>query len=173
MGYLYQGRRLCCGACLGVGSADNPVRKRTCPHKVTASSVTGRRQVLAWCSPPALCNRCTARHGGNAALHAACAADIAVTQRRYDAEQARIDAGELMVTSAAGTWHPGVDPGWVRLTCRGLHTAEQHFMVRDGEYTNRGGFIADYPSAISEHHSALMAETFTALLSGTHERRQS
>jgi hypothetical protein len=112
MGYCYgrnaTGRMaLACDRCGNVGG----VRKRTCPHKVLTDSSRGPRATLAYCTPSALCGGCFHEIGGSRVLHRDCKDAAAASQAEYDANQARLDAGELTVLAAWGDWHETVPAG--------------------------------------------------------------
>lgn len=143
MGYSTDNRgRLCCDNCGTAGG----VRRRKCPHTVTtdnARSVDGRRHVLSYCPAPAVCAACWAQLGGNAGVHGGCAEGAAASQADYDRTQARLDAGHVMVMSAAGSWHDDVPEGWVMLT----GSDERAYLLPADDYGNRGGFVDDYPRA--------------------------
>lgn len=122
MGYGYgwteTGRMaLACDKCGNVGG----VRKRTCPYKVSSSAhrSTGR-YTLPYCPAPALCSPCYKALGGLRGVHGqSCAEGAAAMQATEDAEQAALDAGDLLVAAAWGDWAEGVEPGYVKVKFTG------------------------------------------------------
>jgi len=87
MGYSYDGRgRLCCDGC---GTNGN-VRKVRCP--------------FGWCPAPALCPDCRSKHRAQLtkAYHRqrGCEANVAKARKRDAEQQALLDAGNYVRTSA-------------------------------------------------------------------------
>lgn len=145
-GYGFDGR-LACDGCGVTGG----VRKRKCPHTVLGNngrSYDGKRHSLPYCQAPALCNDCYRQHGGLRGVHTdeRCGVPARASQARDDAIQARLDAGESLVTSAIG----GRDQpeGLVKVWTHD----DREFFVDQDEYRDRdafsGNFIADLPSAV-------------------------
>lgn len=153
MGYCYEasgsGRgRLCCDRCGNAGG----VRKRTCPYKMLGSthrSVDGRRHALPYCYPTALCSPCLTEIGGSKVLHADCRGRAAERQAEADAEQARLDAGELLVGSAFGDWHDRVPTGMVGVLFFGENGDQVDVLVPDHRYhPGKRPWLSDYPEAV-------------------------
>lgn len=143
MGYSYSDRGLlACDQCWAVGG----VRRRKCRFTVTSDTSRGPRSPLPYCQPPALCQACYKAAGGARGVHPdeTCGSGARASQAKYDAIQARLDAGEEMVLSASGDWAEWVPEGHVGV----LTSMRNTYLVDAGEYrSDRGGFISDYPSA--------------------------
>jgi hypothetical protein len=145
MGYSYDmQRRLCCDNCGQSGG----VRKRKCPAVVVSHSTTahGVRLTTPYCPPPAVCAACWPEVRNQ--VHITCEQGAALSQRREDAIQVRIDAGDALVTCAEGhsrytRWVPA---GMVGVYVN--HTNER-YLIDEAEYAARNGraFISDFPSA--------------------------
>ncbi len=124
-GYGARGRLvLACDSCGKTGG----VRKRTCPYKVTGTSLrspTRTRWSLPYCPAPALCADCYKNHGGLRGVHGdSCKNGAAAYQARYDAEQARLESGDSQVTTRYGSWAEGVPDGHVKVVYRSLDGRE-------------------------------------------------
>lgn len=109
MGYVYEGRKLCCDACGEPGA-----RKRACVFKVTNEG----GGVLPYCPAPALCGACFKQRGGGKGVHAGCEEGARAAQARADAKKARLAAGEHVHCVSYGDWHAAVPEGWVGLGFR-------------------------------------------------------
>jgi hypothetical protein len=142
MGYCYQGGQLVCDGCGAPGA-----KKRLCTAWVTAAS--GQR--MRWCSPPALCAACLAKEGGTRGVHARCKAEAAADQVREDARRARLEAGELFISSALSGAAHYVPDGQVGALFAGLRGARAWLLVPAEAYRQaykaRGADLAlsDFP----------------------------
>lgn len=144
MGYSY-GRTasgsyaLACDSCGNIGG----VRKRPCRFKVTHHG----RAPIPYCPAPAVCSDCFARLGGTRGIHGDdCRGGAAAMQAKDDAEVARLAAGDMIVRSAAGSWHKDVPAGMVLVMFEAAdRTVLNKFLPAD-VYRN-GGWLSDYPEA--------------------------
>jgi hypothetical protein len=120
--------RAVCGGC---GRTGGGTRTRTCTFKVTTSaSHGGGRITLPYCPAPVLCSDCFATAGKGKGLHAGCEAGAKASQATYDAEQAKLDAGDKLVACAWGDWDDETPKGLVRVLFQGLGgTREEVFMA--------------------------------------------
>lgn len=151
-GYTDSGRMaLSCDNCGNVGG----VRKRTCPHKVTIDSSRGPRHALSYCYPPAVCQPCYKTLGGLRGIHGQdCADGAAKSQAGYDAKQAKLDAGDLMVLAAWGDWKAGVPEGKTLVLFGHGHVFEHRLVPDDSYHPNTKPFLSDYPDATPwENHA--------------------
>lgn len=158
MGYSYgQNERgrwvLACDACGTISG----VRKRHCPHMVLLSShraVDGQRHELEWCPAPALCGPCFRQYGGTVGLHAACEAPARESTKLNDQEQARLDAGVLLLAAGWGDWYQAVPEGKV---CAMFVNGEREawYLIDQDEYRDRpvepASAPEDFPSATPFH----------------------
>lgn len=141
MGYSYdKGGRLCCDRCGKAGG----VRKRTCPHRVTYPGGAS----LPYCPARARCDDCLRAEGGNAKLHAACAAPAAARTLEEARKAARLAAGDLECRTGWGSWHPAVPAGWVGRRFVGTSGQESFFLIPDAVDDAAGSyFLSDYREA--------------------------
>ncbi len=152
MGYGYGPRGLCCDNCGTSGG----VRKRPCTYKVQGTSLhmpNGQRCApIPYCPPPALCSPCLKELGGSRKIHAGCREGAEDMQARYDAEQAKLDAGEYVVTSAYGSWAEWVPEDKTGVIFANGTGERLRVLVDADDYdpsTKR--FLSDYPN-----HSVLV-----------------
>lgn len=143
-----------CGAIVGT-------RKRVCPYTVTGSSLRtphGRRPApLPYCPAPAYCPGCYAARGGLRGVHGeSCRDGAASMQAADDAQELMLDAGELLVTSAVGSYPgSGIPEGMVSVTFSGRYDAatrnvpEVTRLVPAPDYDWRARpRLSDYPAAL-------------------------
>ncbi|QSM01191.1 hypothetical protein SEA_NANOSMITE_167 [Mycobacterium phage Nanosmite] len=138
MGYSFDyAGRLACDGC-GKTSADGVrVMRRRCPHKVLSDTLRcARRIAMDYCPAPALCGDCYRSHGGKK-LHDVCAEPAKAAQAEYDAIEAALDAGEMFVIAAYGSWHDNVPAGKVGVLFSGRDGQTQR-LVDEHAYGSRG-----------------------------------
>lgn len=139
MGYCYRGRNLVCDRC---GHAEG-VRKRPCRFRVTSNGTNP----LPWCKPPALCQSCWTDLG-KGKIHDGCEAQAREAQHWDDVHTARLAAGEVMIRSAAGSWHEDCPEGHVLLTGTDGH----RYLVPEAAWDDRNPsvfartFLSDLPT---------------------------
>lgn len=153
MGYSYDmNNRLCCDGC----SRSGGVRKRKCPHMVLTDSSRGPRIEIHYCYPPALCDDCYRSRGGLRGVHGQhCADGAAASQAEYDADQAKLDAGDLMVLAAWGDWQDKVPEGMVGVKFGAYGQTSAYRLAWAESYQPRAmRFLSDYPDAIEWHDHA-------------------
>lgn len=159
MGYSYgmnpaTGRytMLVCDSC-GKTKADGVgvVRKRTCPFRVSYPNNTS----LPYCYPAALCSGCYAKN--KSTLHATCKDSAERETARHAAVHAKLVAGDMVVKSAFGDWHPSVPKGMTGVMFRGpedlpvmnASTKNAFRLVPAGSYDpGAKQFLSDYPDAV-------------------------
>jgi hypothetical protein len=149
MGYSYgrNGRGNMVLSCDGCGDLGG-VRKRTCPYEVLTDSSRGPRARLRYCYPPALCGGCYSACGGLRGVHGArCRDGAASSQEEYDARQAKLDAGELMVMAAWGDWQKGVPDGLVGVVFRGADQEAWRLVPEAAYEPGARPWLSDYPGA--------------------------
>lgn len=149
MGYCYgynpksgKYNLLSCDSCGNTGG----VRRRKCPYTVAGTSLRsydGQRHALPYCPPPALCAKCFKDHGGTKGIHGQCKVPAAESQASYDAEQARLDAGELQVVCAYGDWHDQCPKGLVLVDFAGIDGTKVTKLVASADY-HGGGWLSDF-----------------------------
>jgi len=150
MGYSYgrsaSGRMaLSCDHCGQVGG----VRKRKCPFKVMDSGLRtkGVRYALSYCPAPAYCAKCFSANGGSKGIHEFCQEPARKAQEKYDAERAKLEAGELHVTSAYGDWCASVSKGWVGVVFADLEGNEVFVEIAQEQYDpGKKPWLSDYPA---------------------------
>ena len=148
MGYSYgrsaSGRMaLSCDHCGVVGG----VRKRRCPFKVSDSGLRskGVRHTVSYCPAPAYCDKCFSANGKTKGIHEFCEAPAKAAQAKYDAERAKLEAGELHVVSAFGDWCASVALGYVGVVFSSLWGTEVFAQVEEGEYSaSQKPWLSDY-----------------------------
>lgn len=124
----------CDGGCGRAGSAQG-VRKRSCPHKA-ADYQYGRRYELPYCPAPALCKECYKRHGGLRGIHGeSCRIGAAESTVRAEEKQAKIEAGEMLSTTAWGSWYESVPEGKVGLAFEGNAGRSYHLVPAEQYYS--------------------------------------
>lgn len=152
-GYTETGRQaLACDQCGTVGG----VRKRKCPYMVLTDSSRGPRVKIHYCYPPALCGGCYKAAGGLRGVHGQqCADGAAQSQAEDDANQAKLDAGDLIVLAAWGDWQDKVPEGKTGVLFGAYGKTDTYRLVAAGDYNPRTkGFLSDYPDAIEwEDHA--------------------
>jgi hypothetical protein len=136
MGYCYsQAGRLCCDAC----GNDSGVRKRTCPYKVHYSDGTGS---LPYCSPSALCATCYTKYKDT--LHTGHKEGAAKRTAEEAARGAKLQAGDLEVKSAWGSWCPTVPTGFTGVFFANPFTKDETYRLLPSADYKGGGFLSDY-----------------------------
>jgi hypothetical protein len=145
--------RLTCDSC-GVARG---VRKIRCPFKIRCDNLhSPERQLLDFCTAPALCPACVAREGGagSKGVHKRCKGPARIEQAKDDAVQARLDAGEWKVVAAAGDWHYLVPAGMVGVTfgrAGGRANGLRSFIMPADQYDPRTKpWYSDYAQLVDE-----------------------
>jgi hypothetical protein len=140
MGYCYgynaAGRMvLACDNCGNTGG----VRKRRCIFKVLGDAGRGgQRYEMDYCPAPALCAGCYAALGGAKKLHAGCESGARASQAEYDANQAKLEAGEYMLNAGWGDWAEWVPEGKTGALFRNLGGEEKWVLIDKEEYGGSG-----------------------------------
>jgi hypothetical protein len=130
--------RLCCDSCGTAGG----VRKRTCTQLVTLEN--GHK--IPYCPAPAYCAECFKAKGGSRGVHGeTCREGAARSSERYAHERARLEAGDLRVRSAFGSWHETVPEGYAGVIFQGLDEEETYRLIPIVLYDQRGEspFLSD------------------------------
>lgn len=118
------------------------------PVRLLLSSTLGPRTERPWCQPPALCPDCFHERGGTAGVHARCAEEAAKAQEHQDADQSRLDAGDLALFSITTT---DVPTGVVRLTFYPSGAAPDgpvRIVVPVEVYDPAKRWLSDYPDRV-------------------------
>jgi hypothetical protein len=135
MGASYEAGRLCCDRCDQPGG----VRRRQCPHFVTSTSLwTGERTTLRYCPAVPLCDAC---YRAVRTLHTRCRDGAAYLQAVYDADQARLEAGDAKVTCREGDRAQGVPDGHYRATFTQLGGTKTTLILPDSD--NQPDWLSD------------------------------
>lgn len=149
MGYCYDyAGRLVCDGCGNTSATGTRVIRRKCSHKVLGDTLRGKTRVsMHYCYPPALCSSCYQKEGGKH-IHDKCAEGARRSQAEYDAIEAALDAGEMFVISAYGSWHAEVPEGKVGVLFSG-RSGELQRLVDQSAYDQRGKNpkLSDFESA--------------------------
>lgn len=83
-------------------------------------------------------------------MHATCAEGAAYYQAKADAEEAALQAGDLLVTSAQGDRAPGVPEGYAKVTFHGKDGAESVVLIPRESYNPQvKPKLSDYPEAVA------------------------
>lgn len=148
MGYCYDygTNRLSCDNCGHSGG----VRKRSCKFKVLTSATRGQgRYTLNYCYPPAYCAACYKLRGG-VKLHDKCREGAARSQATYDAEQARLEAGDAMITCRRGSHsRNNVPTGQYEATFVDINGRETVLVLLDTpDHKNYPDWLSDAPDYI-------------------------
>lgn len=152
MGYSYgwssSGRQvLSCDSC---GEAEGRTKRRICPRKVVGDSIrmpNGKRSVMPYCYPPALCDACWNKHGRTKGIHGDCAQGAAKMTEHYNEIERRYQAGDGVVLSASGSWAEGVPDGMVSVTFGFPNRDPEVYLMPKDDY-NMNGYLTDHPSAV-------------------------
>lgn len=142
MGYCYSRTGgLACDKCGAAGG----VRKRCCAYTVLCDSLRGARQRLDYCPAPALCSACYKQAGGLRGVHGeACRDGAAASQAKYDAIEARLDAGESFVIAGYGR---GVPAGMAGVGFRS-RAGDSWRLIPEADYDPQAKpALSDYPDA--------------------------
>ena len=139
MGYSYDGQgRLCCDVCGRSGG----VRKIRCP--------------FGWCPPAALCQECRSKYGSRLtrAYHRqmGCEADVAEARQRDAEQQALLDSGNYVRTSALA------HNGRVKVVFRNAAGDRKAYWMAPGTYRSIPLMQPATPAHFSEYGKVTEAE---------------